>query len=252
VRTWVIYTLEDPRVDGVRYVGITHEEPAKRLAKHLYLARLGKTYHMSNWIRKLVADGVQPTLKVIHSGKGPGWGAVERWWIQWHRERGCQLVNSTEGGEGALGHTVSAEARAKMSAARLGKPLSPEHRAILRVRNTGKKMSREAIAKTAAFWRGRNHRAETKQKISAARLGKKGWIPTADQLERRAVAIRAALAEKRDSGWAHPNKGRPLSEETKAKMASTKKGRKHTDEAKAKAKMREAAAKRRARSATQP
>ena len=228
---WVIYTLEDPRGGGVRYVGKTHRNPNVRLNQHLSNARTkGWTYHQANWIRVLLRDGVKPILTIIETGSGGLWGEAEARWISHYSTAGCRLTNATTGGEGAPGHKVSPEARAKMSAARKGRPLSAEHKAKIAAGNRGKKMSPEAIAKTAAFWRGRKHSPETKARISLARKGKKGWKPTPEQAAKRGVAIRERMASEE---WVDPRLGRSLSAEHKAKISVANRGRKWTAEARA-------------------
>jgi hypothetical protein len=235
LKKWVIYSLEDPRGGGVRYVGITHQEPQKRLRGHLSKARRGARSHLFNWIRKLQADGVEPILRVLESGSGEGWGAAETQWIAWHRTLGCDLTNATDGGEGCPGHKVSLEARQKMREARLGKPLSPEHKAKVAAGNRGKKMRPESIALGVEKRCGFKHTAEARAKISAARKGKAGWIPTPDVLAKRARAIQAAMSNKRAAGGtfspdaatrakiSQANKGLKRSPETRARMSAARK-----------------------------
>ncbi len=232
-RSWVIYTLSDPRNPGaVRYVGITHQRCSKRLAKHLELARKDlRSSHLINWLRKLMASEAKPLMVVIHAGSGDTWGSVESWWISWHRVRGHQLTNATEGGEGCPGHAVTAEARAKIRAAREGKPLSAEHRAKVAAGNRGKKMSPEAIAKSASFWRGRTHNANTKAKISAARSGTVGSKQRPETIAKRVAETRIKMAS---AEWLDPRRGRPLTSEHRAGIATAKKGYKHSPEAIAK------------------
>lgn len=227
-RPWIIYTLSDPQEEGVRYVGVTHQTPERRLALHLRRAKEPNKYHLTNWIRKLVDAGRVPVITVIESGSGPCWGPVEMKWIAWYREQGADLTNATNGGEGAPGHVVSAEAREKMAASRRGKPLSPEHKAKLRAANVGKKMSPEAIAKTAAFWTGRKHSPETKAKIAAAKTGRAGWIPTQEIIAKRAVSIQAALEKKRAEGWI-----RVVTAEQREKISAGNKGKKRSPETRA-------------------
>lgn len=150
---------------------MTHQEPKKRLLNHLSRARKGARYHLFNWIRKLLTEGVEPTLRVIETGSGDGWGEAEAKWITRHRLQGCALTNATDGGEGCPGHTVSDEARAKIRAARLGKPLTEEHKAKVAAGNRGKKMSPESIARGVDKRRGLKHTPEAKAKISASRKG---------------------------------------------------------------------------------
>lgn len=228
MKTWLIYTLEDPRGGGVRYVGVTHRTLKARLAGHLSLARKSVSYHSINWIRKLQSEGVTPVILAIESGWGPDWGRVETKWISWYREQGCALTNATTGGDGAPGHTMSLAARAKVRAAQLGRKHTPEHRAKVAAGNRGKKMSPEAIAKTAAASRGRKHTPEAIAKMREARLGKKGWVPDPETLARRAISIKEALDRKRASGWS-PSP----SAETRAKISASTKGVKRSPETRA-------------------
>ena len=219
-------------VGGVRYVGITHQEPKKRLRGHLSRARKGARYHLFNWIRKLQSEEVVPLMRVVETGFGEGWGKAEAHWIEWYRSQGCALTNATDGGEGCPGHVVSSEARARIRAARLGKPLTAEHKAKVSAGNKGKKMSPKSIALSLEKRRGFKHTPEAKAKIAAARTGKKGWVPSPEALAKRAEAIKAALAAKRQAGWVRP----PMSAEGRANISAAKKAKrfKHTPEAKAK------------------
>lgn len=229
MKKWLVYTLEDPRGGGVRYVGITHQTPKKRLQGHMSRARKGARFHLFNWIRKLQSEGVDPLLHVIETGSGAGWDEAEVRWIAWHRAQGCDLTNSTDGGEGCPGHKVSPEARQKIRAARLGKPLTPEHRAKVAAGNRGKKMSPEAIARGVEKRRGFKHTAEAKAKIAASRKGKKGWVPTPEILAKRTKAIQEALEKKRAAGvQLGPDA------ETRAKISAANKGLKRSPETRAK------------------
>jgi hypothetical protein len=69
-----------------------------------------------------------------------------------------------------MGHPVSAETREKLRQANLGKKThSAESKARLRELNLGKKMPPDAIARTAAAWKGRKHTSDTRAKLSAIR-----------------------------------------------------------------------------------
>lgn len=218
---WEVYTLEDPRGGGVRYVGVTRIGTQKRLAAHLREAPKGR-YHRSNWIKKLLSEGVHPVAKVVQQGSGDGWGAAESYWITWHRDRGCDLTNATDGGEGAWGHTVSPEAREIMRKARLGKPLSESTRAKLSAMRKGRKIAPEAVAKSAEAHRGLKHTPEAKAKIAAARLGKPGWRPSPETIAKRVAATKARMTS---DGWVDPRVGKALSPETRAKISAAAKAR---------------------------
>jgi hypothetical protein len=92
------------------------------------------------------------------------------------------LVNMTDGGEGAKGVIMSAETRAKISAAQKG------NKSCL-----GKKHSAETRAKMSAAVKGRKNSAETRAKISAS---KKGKLPPITKLtEYQVIEILIELRE---------------------------------------------------------
>ena len=54
MRSWFIYTLTDPQKPSVvRYVGVTHTTPGRRLARHLDNARKEAKFHSGKWVRSL-------------------------------------------------------------------------------------------------------------------------------------------------------------------------------------------------------
>jgi hypothetical protein len=138
--------------------------------------------------------------------------------IVYWRQRGVELINMTEGGDGCSGRILSeqqlealrnreftAEWRRKISEAKKGVPKSEEHKRKLSLANLGKKQSTEIIEKRTAKLRGRRRPAYIGAKISAALKGKpnlkgRGRIP-----------------------WC---KGQNLSDETRAKMSAVRLGRK--------------------------
>jgi NUMOD3 motif-containing protein len=71
------------------------------------------------------------------------------------------------------GVPVSAETRAKQSAAHMGRKKTPEEKAKLRVAGLGRKMSPEAIAKSVAARLGRKRTPEQRARMSTAHKGKK-------------------------------------------------------------------------------
>lgn len=122
------------------------------------------------------------------------------------------------------GYKLSAETRAKMSAARKGVPLSPEHRRKISEALTGKKHSEEAKRKMSAAKKGkplppehRRHiaeamqRPEVKAKCSKGMKGKKH----SEQWKRK---MSRAL-KGRPTPWLDEIRRRPRSAETRAKTA---------------------------------
>lgn len=96
--------------------------------------------------------------------------------------------NECNSGPGNLGHIITSEMRAAVSAAQKGKIRSPESRAKQSASLKGHILSPETIAKMIAARKGYTHSPETRAKISAS------------------------------------NKGRTHSPETKAKMSVAQKG----------------------------
>ena len=84
--------------------------------------------------------------------------------------------NGNDGGATSTGKTLSAEHKAKLSAANRGKTFSAEHKAKIGAAHKGKTFSDETRAKMSASHKGKPLSAEHKAKMSAAhkkRLNKK-------------------------------------------------------------------------------
>jgi hypothetical protein len=82
------------------------------------------------------------------------------------------LLNRTDGGDGVAGSVRPASAIASQRAAMLGRPISAEHKAKLSAANKGKARSMEARAKQGESNKGRPRSAEAKAKISETMRGK--------------------------------------------------------------------------------
>lgn len=254
-----IYVLKDPRDGAVRYVGKTVAQVRIRLSNHITAAiRDGKDTYVCRWIRKLHADGVQPTVEMIDTA-GDDWAKREAYWIDWYWTRGAKLTNVTLGGEGTLGfrHTaemraligvaasasaqsrsaaglkrapLSAEYRAKIALNSAGRTHTPESRALIGAAHRGMKHTDEARAKMSAALTGRTLSPEHKAAVGAAHLGK------VNSPETRA---RMSLAQ---TGRVHSTEtrarisairtGTTASDETKERIRTAVTGRKHTEETK--------------------
>lgn len=117
-----IYALCDPSTGECRYVGKTIDLE-DRFRKHLRDKHLS---HKQCWIVGLKKTGRIPVLTVLQTVKGDGC-AEEIRWIQYYRERGADLTNLTDGGEGVAGYKLTKKDRLNMRMAHLGKKLSPAH-----------------------------------------------------------------------------------------------------------------------------
>ena len=134
-----IYGLVDPRTKEIRYIGKSMRVKA-RFRDHL--KDPAKT-HKANWIKSLKKLNLIPTLVILEEiADNEDWISREIFWIKTAREKGWNLVNSTDGGDGVL--NVSGEGKQRM----------------------------------LATWKGRKHKPETLIKLSKA---SKGRIKTAEQ-----------------------------------------------------------------------
>lgn len=182
-----VYALVDPRSGAIRYVGMA-ADAAIRLRRHLRNAGRSRAA-CSRWISEIRGSGETPEMVVLQEYRDRRSCDIgERYWIARARDRGCDLLNQTSGGQCGI---LSAEARAKSGAKNRGRIPSAETRA---------KMS--AAAKSRV---GRIVSAETRAKISASNKGKG-----------HGAAWRAAQAE--------AIRGRKASPETRAKMSISRRG----------------------------
>jgi len=92
-----IYVLTDNPEGKVRYVGQTNNL-GRRLNKHMSDARSGKNKrHISNWLRSLSNPPIMIVVEVCdYSVKDER----EEYWINYYKEMGCDLCNSSKGGSG--------------------------------------------------------------------------------------------------------------------------------------------------------
>jgi hypothetical protein len=148
----------------------------KRPLSHLSRHVINKENNKKNkWVKKLVNLGLKPEIGILELAVD--WFDVlekEKTVIAALRERGCRLLNMTDGGDGCYGRKYTAETIEKMRQSHLGKsfkwsrthseeekrrksestkewfrthPVSEETRKKLRISKTGKRMSPETIVK---------------------------------------------------------------------------------------------------------
>ncbi len=232
--TTFIYALLDPRTGEIRYVGKAND-PKKRLVDHLRQCKFGES-HRVHWLRQLLANGVGPLLEVVDEVSQSEWAAAECAYVTFYKEQGCNLVNSTPGGEGfgtgeahpLFGRPRPVEVRAKLSAANKGKRMSPEARTKLSVAHTGKVFSAERRANMGAAQIGKRVSAKTREKLRVANTGRK---PTPAQIAKQ---IAARLGRKHSittlSKLRAKAAGRVPSAATRAAQIAAMTGSKHTPE----------------------
>ena len=237
---WVIYVLCDPRmsdpIQRIRYAGVTRRKPEIRLQAHMGSARRGENTHKARWIRQLLANGMTPVMEIIDpASAGRGWEKNEQAWIRHFRAIGCSLTNLTDGGDGAPGHAVSAETRAKLSAASRNR--SPEQRerhaqsvrdpqTKAKVAEANRNRSAETRAKLAEACRNRS--PETKARVAES-MRKRMADPETRARVGEASRGRVASPEARKN-MSKSHRGHPISPETRAKISEAKRAQRKAGE----------------------
>lgn len=241
VNRFYVYVWWD---DGVPfYVGKGH--------RYRDVSLKNRNPHFKHKLAKMQREGREPTITRICEGVDEEYAflveveAIARWG---RRINGGLLVNLTDGGDGVTGHVHSQEAREKLRLSHLGYKPSPEHREKLRLAAAdpvNKEKRRQAsIVKITGIKRS----AETKEKMSKARRGKKLSPEHVEKLRQsnnnfgrkhsyeHVEKVRLANTGKKRSPEIVEkmrliNRGRKASPETKEKLRQVHLGKKKSPEA---------------------
>lgn len=205
--------------EDYRYIGRTSYSTARRLSDHWSQAKRGRNTHLYKWMRNSLSNKEKIIIVVIEDNLSFNESSSrEVYWIKHYRMLGYKLTNSTDGGEGALGFSLSAESRAKISASLRGKPLSEETKAKISASLRGRTHSPEHIEKNRQVHIGHAVSEETRAKIG---LAGRGRVPSPETRAKRSESLKKAYREGRHPG----TKGRVLSAETRAKISATLKSK---------------------------
>lgn len=212
-----IYCLKDPNTGDVRYIGRTNNLK-KRLKDHLRLSSKKKN-HLGCWLKGLASRQETPILVVLHKvTRDESWEEEERRYISCARALRMDLVNTTDGGEGASGYRHSSSHCEAMRLLRTGVPNSPETRARISAAMIGVSKSPEHCAAMSAATKGMpkgppslKHRAA----LSAAKKGVPHGPHSPEHCANISKAINAHLKE---------NPKGPHSPESCAKISAAKTG----------------------------
>jgi hypothetical protein len=123
-----IYIISDPRdvVFNPRYIGITARTIEQRLGEHISHSR-NKNNHKSNWIKKILSEGVIPKIELVDEVESPELACeIERSLIRIFRNRNFNITNACDGGEGRAGCKISEETRQKIKDARAKQIITEE------------------------------------------------------------------------------------------------------------------------------
>lgn len=196
-RQVAIYSLLDPDTIEIRYVGKSID-PKERLKHHMSRAGLQVHCRATNWKKSILNRGLIPLLGILEMVPEEIWQEREQFWIQKLLDEGCDLTNTTKGGEGRKmlpgvpAYRWTEEHKKNSKAARVGlipKKPSPEMRA-----KQGASLKASWVAKRlldpSAGNKWGHHTEEAKKRIGSRLRGKK-------MIGKQLEAIRVAALSKR-------------------------------------------------------
>lgn len=169
----LLYTLNHPLTNEIRYIGVTSFSLKERLRCHLKDCKNEKSKsHKKKWINSLLKDGLNPNINLLEEVDDYK-DALSReiYLIAEYRRLGYRLVNNTDGGQGNLGWKPSKELIESIASKRRGKKLKPhteEAKRRISLANKGRKMTEEQRSKM----RGRVVSEESKKIISLKNTGR--------------------------------------------------------------------------------
>lgn len=87
-----VYTLADPRTDEIRYVGQTFS-PELRLRQHIH-SEVGSNESKRLWVEEVLKAGFEPRMDIVEIiEEKEKINEREKYWIQYHLEKGLSLLN---------------------------------------------------------------------------------------------------------------------------------------------------------------
>lgn len=217
-----IYGLKCPIAGVIRYVGKS-ENPEIRRRDHINSSSRNR-HHTARWIRKLLADGLEPELVIFHCvAEGERWQDIERSFIASANERGWKLTNSTAGGEGNdyLDPADKARARAKQSATLKVMYNTPERREEARLRSLKAWADPEIKSRRIASIKATYATDEMKQKMSgiSQEIGSRPEVKAKKSASLKAYAADPVRFKSRLDAISSPATRSKMSASAKARFA---------------------------------
>lgn len=167
---YYIYTLLHPISKEIRYVGFT-SKPDIRLKQHLILRYKD---HKTNWIKSMLAIGLQPEMKIIDEVACKDEALeLEKSYIRDLKLLGVRLTNLTIGGEAPM----------------IGKKHKEESKVLISLANQKEKN---------AFY-GKKHTEEAKIKMSISKKGKPSWNKGKELSEEHKLNLRKPKLRRKEN-----------------------------------------------------
>lgn len=248
---YTLYALVDSRQQTeVRYVGYT-KDPEWRLVGHVRAAVStvrGRANHKTFWIRKVLLAGGDVVLRRLCVVDGAQAAKdLEVLAIASYRKAGHDLTNSTLGGDGVQGYTMSKEVMARLREYRNSKDYlekrSQQSKAYWTdglARDKQRKAMKsfwsspegavrktEVAEKTRVAQTGRKYSAESREKMRQAKIGK----PQMKRTPEWAAKISAAQKGKARRPWTPEERARHEAGMNKEKMSPSAKARRSRESA---------------------
>jgi predicted GIY-YIG superfamily endonuclease len=153
MKTFYVYGLFDPIENDLRYIGETNNLK-RRFGRHLMSSKLKESTYKNNWIKLLLSQNSKPILQIFEefTSEEDAFNS-EIFYISYFNWLGCNLTNSTTGGEGGFTGKPSEQTLVKIKEIN-SKPKSEIHKKRISDSHLGLKPN-----------------LETKQKLSFAKLG---------------------------------------------------------------------------------
>lgn len=209
-----IYGLIDPRDGRIRYVGKA-DDVKRRLTEHV--SKRKEMTHKRSWIVHLSCLGLKPEVIILDIVPESGWQTWEREWIA-DLMKNHDLVNGTDGGDGAKGHKYTWEQRCKISNSKRGKHLTAEHRRKISEGMKGRITTAETRLKLSKAGKRQVITDEHRRHISEAHKGIKLPPRTEEHLRR----------------FSEARMGHVVTQETRLKLKKAHTGKKQTEKTKLK------------------
>ena len=119
-----IYGLVENKKNILKYVGKT-TDIKRRIRRHI-IERFLHDSHKDRWIKKLINNNETIDIIILDEVPKSDWQYWEKFYISYYKYIGCELTNSTNGGDqppSTKGKKHTEESKLKMSKTKKGKPI---------------------------------------------------------------------------------------------------------------------------------